>query len=403
MPTNRGQKYNSNLIFLSLIFFLVSFGVLAELWRLTYSHQRVLGLMAQIKDDSSVGSGKELQLTPLQEVPTPTTAAVIQPEPTQQISRPPEEVTLPTEPILIPIKDAPSQTINVVDPSVELALRNESQKLSISVVTIPPTEQTSPSTVSPILFPSATPVPQAPGTSSPVTEEPSSSIVVNDPIYGSSSTTVPNDSSSPATQTSTGIAKTASDTLLSFFGINSDNADTTTTRATPKPVEGVALADSSGEIVNNVLNDYKLSVSAAGTESIAIKRGGIAAVTSLPIRLSVNNISFSATTSTGEKPVTFYADSVVDTLITQRFISRVKPAKNSTLISTANTDKLVKLMERNGELVYEIVGESNQYLFLIFPVKVTTTYDVTATNVKQIRLRTQSRLNQIIDILSLEI
>src|SRR3989344_7788902 len=126
-----------------------------------------------------------------------------------------------------------------------MVLRNESQKLSNSA-------QTSPPTASPILFPNATPAPQAPGTSNPVTEEPSSSPVVNDPIYGSSST-VPVTETSTSSQPNEGIAQKTSDTLLSFFGINSDNADTTTIRATPKPVEGVVLADSSGEIVNNVL------------------------------------------------------------------------------------------------------------------------------------------------------
>src|SRR3990167_8202640 len=402
MPTNRGQKYNSNLIFLSFIFFLVSFGVVAELWRLTYSHQRVLGLMAQTKDDSSVGSGKEPLPTPFQEAPIPATGAVIQPEPTESVSRPPEEVAPPGEPILIPIKDLPSQTINVVDPNVELALRNESQKLSISVVTLAPTQQTSPFTASPILFPNATPAPQAPGTSNPVTEEPSSSPVVNDPIYGSSST-VPVTETSTSSQPNEGIAQKTSDTLLSFFGINSDNADTTTIRATPKPVEGVVLADSSGEIVNNVLNNYKLSVSAAGTESVAIRRAGIAAVTSLPVTLSVNNISFKATLASGEQhQVTYYADSIVDTLITQHFISRVKPAKNRNLISSVGTNQLVRLTESNGELVYDMMTESRQYLFLVIPINVETRYFVSAEK-KQIRLRTQSRLNQIFDMLSLEI
>jgi len=395
MPTNRDQKYNPNLVFLSFIFFLVSFGVLAELWRLTYSPQRVLGLMAQIKSDSPVESSKEPLPTPFQEAPVPTTGAVIEPEPTPLISKPLEEVALPTEPILIPIKDLPSQTINVVDPNVELALRNESQKLSISA-------QTSPPTASPILFPNATPAPQAPGTSNPVTEEPSSSPVVNDPIYGSSST-VPVTETSTSSQPNEGIAQKTSDTLLSFFGINSDNADTTTIRATPKPVEGVVLADSSGEIVNNVLNNYKLSVSAAGTESVAIRRAGIAAVTSLPVTLSVNNISFKATLASGEQhQVTYYADSIVDTLITQHFISRVKPAKNRNLISSVGTKQLVRLTESNGELVYDMMTESRQYLFLVIPINVETRYFVSAEK-KQIRLRTQSRLNQIFDMLSLEI
>ena len=395
MPTNRDQKYNPNLVFLSFIFFLVSFGVLAELWRLTYSPQRVLGLMAQIKSDSPVESSKEPLPTPFQEAPVPTTGAVIEPEPTPLISKPLEEVALPTEPILIPIKDLPSQTINVVDPNVELALRNESQKLSISA-------QTSPPTASPILFPSATPAPQSPGTSNPVTEEPSSSPVVNDPIYGSSST-VPVTETSTSSQPNEGIAQKTSDTLLSFFGINSDNADTTTIRATPKPVEGVVLADSSGEIVNNVLNNYKLSVSAAGTESVAIRRAGIAAVTSLPVTLSVNNISFKATLASGEQhQVTYYADSIVDTLITQHFISRVKPAKNRNLISSVGTKQLVRLTESNGELVYDMMTESRQYLFLVIPINVETRYFVSAEK-KQIRLRTQSRLNQIFDMLSLEI
>ena len=395
MPTNRDQKYNPNLVFLSFIFFLVSFGVLAELWRLTYSPQRVLGLMAQIKSDSPVESSKEPLPTPFQEAPVPTTGAVIEPEPTPLISKPLEEVALPTEPILIPIKDLPSQTINVVDPNVELALRNESQKLSISA-------QTSPPTASPILFPNATPAPQAPGTSNPVTEEPSSSPVVNDPIYGSSST-VPVTETSTSSQPNEGIAQKTSDTLLSFFGINSDNADTTTIRATLKPVEGVVLADSSGEIVNNVLNNYKLSVSAAGTESVAIRRAGIAAVTSLPVTLSVNNISFKATLASGEQhQVTYYADSIVDTLITQHFISRVKPAKNRNLISSVGTKQLVRLTESNGELVYDMMTESRQYLFLVIPINVETRYFVSAEK-KQIRLRTQSRLNQIFDMLSLEI
>ena len=395
MPTNRDQKYNPNLVFLSFIFFLVSFGVLAELWRLTYSPQRVLGLMAQIKSDSPVESSKEPLPTPFQEAPVPTTGAVIEPEPTPLISKPLEEVALPTEPILIPVKDSPLQTINVADPGVELALRNESQKLSISA-------QTSPPTASPILFPNATPAPQAPGTSNPVTEEPSSSPVVNDPIYGSSST-VPVTETSTSSQPNEGIAQKASDTLLSFFGINSDNADTTTIRATPKPVEGVVLADSSGEIVNNVLNNYKLSVSAAGTESVAIRRAGIAAVTSLPVTLSVNNISFKATLASGEQhQVTYYADSIVDTLITQHFISRVKPAKNRNLISSVGTKQLVRLTESNGELVYDMMTESRQYLFLVIPINVETRYFVSAEK-KQIRLRTQSRLNQIFDMLSLEI
>src|SRR3989344_2172003 len=395
MPTNRDQKYNPNLVFLSFIFFLVSFGVLAELWRLTYSPQRVLGLMAQIKSDSPVEASKEPLPTPFQEAPVPTTGAVIEPEPTPLISKPLEEVALPTEPILIPVKDSPLQTINVADPGVELALRNESQKLSISA-------QTSPPTASPILFPSATPAPQSPGTSNPVTEEPSSSTVVNDPIYGSSST-VPATDTSTSSQPNEGIAQKASDTLLSFFGINSDNADTTTIRATPKPVEGVVLADSSGEIVNNVLNNYKLSVSAAGTESVAIRRAGIAAVTSLPVTLSVNNISFKATLASGEQhQVTYYADSIVDTLITQHFISRVKPAKNRNLISSVGTKQLVRLTESNGELVYDMMTESRQYLFLVIPINVETRYFVSAEK-KQIRLRTQSRLNQIFDMLSLEI
>ncbi|OGK14581.1 hypothetical protein A3H80_03450 [Candidatus Roizmanbacteria bacterium RIFCSPLOWO2_02_FULL_37_19] len=442
---------DKNLLIIISIVFVVLIANITKIFTFEQSKTKILGLLTQNSSQITQPTQPPPQdiQEPTQPLVAPTSTPQLFPSPTPIPAIPTEPPVYNTQPtptltptptitetVLVQARQDSSQLVNISDPNVELNLTNTNEQLVIiatntstsTQTTNQTTTQTTTSTsqptyrdlitVSQTTTSNQTNISPTPIVSNNTASDPnarlldtnstdSQIVTVIDDIYVEDSPNIfdfgTNDQSSSTEDKN--IIQQTTDSILSLFGIGESTNVTSSPIAqtsNQNQLQGVELVDESEIIVNSILNAHKLQVAAVGEQSVSIKRAEVAAITTLPVKLSVNNVSFKVETSAGERQVTYFADSIVDTLQIQHFIDNVKPTTNVKLSDSAQTDKLIKLSELNGELVYEIIGETRQYLFLIIPINVNRGYIVSA-EVKQIRGFQQSTKDRILDMLSLEI
>lgn len=161
--------------------------------------------------------------------------------------------------------------------------------------------------------------------------------------------------------------------------------------SSPAIIRQVELADSSIAEIGDVLRPYQIAVKPSGVNTVAIARGTTTANTLLPVRVNINRTSVFVLTSDGRTNAIYYPDVIAEYALDTNLLTRHAPTSK---------EAEARLSFVNNDLVYDLHGCSQQYLFAFLPVCINRTVRISAKT-KQIYGITHSRLDQILDIVSL--
>lgn len=159
----------------------------------------------------------------------------------------------------------------------------------------------------------------------------------------------------------------------------------------------VELEDESFKEVENHLAEDNISVS---TESgqLVIQKNNTRATTTLPLSVDLGTNTLSVDTPSGVKTLAVLPDQAVQNLIDAGIINRVSGTVNQATGET-ETEKL-QVEDRNGVLVYEVKGISDQRLFGLIPLKISKDISVSTETGNAVVIN-QSLVSRLLDILSI--
>ena len=162
------------------------------------------------------------------------------------------------------------------------------------------------------------------------------------------------------------------------------------------------LEDDAILAISQRLDDRGIRVATAAGERFVLQQGATGAVTKFPLTIDLATNTLVVNTPAGERPVAVLPGQAVTGLLVAQIVSQIggqRVAELATSGELTGVKQLVTLAVREGVLVYEIVGLSNQRLLGLIPVAVERTAVVSAETGELVTVR-ESLLNRVMDALA---
>lgn len=158
--------------------------------------------------------------------------------------------------------------------------------------------------------------------------------------------------------------------------------------------------DDAQDELENELEKEGIKIATTGGQ-LAIAKNKYAATTNFPLSIDVNTRQLIVTTPAGQKVVTILPDEAIQNMLATGVISKIESqaADASLNQDLGSLDGVVRLEERDSEMVYKIKGEKDRKLFGIIPISTSTTAYVSAQSGKLVA-EDQSLLANLIKLLS---
>lgn len=146
-------------------------------------------------------------------------------------------------------------------------------------------------------------------------------------------------------------------------------------------------------------NKTTIKVSTASGNRLVFVRGKSAATTSFPLSVDSETNELIVTTPSGVKRVAVLPDQVIANLLSQNVIDSVDEPDHETDDSIGEIDEEIDLEEVDGELVYEVDGESSQKALGLIDVKIKRKVTVSAQTGELLDIES-SFLQRLLDLIS---
>lgn len=334
-------------------------------------------------DGTGDGSGSGQSPAQPPEEPAPTTQIQQPQQPTTIIQQPTQAPQIPTqqpvEPTDVPTEPVqptppPVETeITITDPTTEVIVKNEDNKLIIYDAD------------------GGVMLGEAPSLQPTITEILTE---VDNPSDMSQPTSIPG---TPDTGANADNASTATfaDKAYEFASQSLQFGKTSVMLPAPRTSSSIKITYASNIPTQNLdewLRKYQYQVWALGDNDVAIYRNGIVTLTKYSIKLSLSKLSLKLLTDQGDKQVLYSHDGIWD------YVS-----ESLHIISKDTHEEPMRLDLEGDQLVYHITGDSRQLLLAVVPVRVCMRIDVSAETRDILDSHRCSQIDTLKDFLSIRV